>query len=392
MAKTVAMIPILLGSTRIPDKNLILVDGHPLVSYVTRACIESGAFDQIYLNSEHAIFGRLAKMLGVEFYPRDPRRGGSTCEMSNKSRQCTGDRCQTHDHYLFDFMDHLKGDANIVQVHTTSPLLEPTTIARFAEALGKQGVDSLFSVTDHYTETLFGDEPMNFSASRKIPTQTLPPVRMISWALSGWKSGSFMECYRTDDAESNGPTFCGNVEYFPLGKLEALDADTWEDLQIIEGCLSHRRHKVDTGRFRFSERVLDIEYDLQELIAHDGVHRVGIDGSNVRITNIDRIKQEMGEPPWLHLLVYSDTDQTALICQLPGEGARKHCHVTHDEWWVVLEGSFEWRLDDGEVVEGKQNDVIFLPKGTIHSIVCTSETAGLRLACGGRDMEHVYYD
>ena len=40
------------------DKNLLLVDGRPLSSYVINACKKSGVFDEIYLNSEHEIFKR----------------------------------------------------------------------------------------------------------------------------------------------------------------------------------------------------------------------------------------------------------------------------------------------------------------------------------------------
>src|SRR3989344_2379938 len=86
MPKKVAMIPLLLGSTRVKDKNLILVNGQPLVYYAIKACKESGAFDEIYLNSEHEIFRRFAQEYGVKFYKRDPSRGGSACSMKSKSR------------------------------------------------------------------------------------------------------------------------------------------------------------------------------------------------------------------------------------------------------------------------------------------------------------------
>ena len=65
--KIVAVIPVLLGSSRIPDKNIILVNGYPLSFYVAKACKKSGIFDEIYINSEDLIFERIAQQLNVKF-------------------------------------------------------------------------------------------------------------------------------------------------------------------------------------------------------------------------------------------------------------------------------------------------------------------------------------
>ncbi len=387
--KHVALIPALLGSTRIPDKNLLLVDGEPMAWYVARACQQAGVFDEIYLNSEHEVFGRMAKMLGVKFYQRSSSRGGSACTMRNISRQCGGERCQTHDHFLFDFMEHA-GPCLLVLAHTTSPLMRPQTIKAFVETMEREGYDSLLSVEERATEALMGGQPLNFSRSQKIPTQTLTPIQLITWALSGWKSESFMASYRRHSAEEPGPTFCGNTGVFPMDRIQALDADTWDDLYMIEACLQHRRQQEALGQHRFTDKVLGIERCLQELIGRDGVATFEDKGANSRHSSLHEIKRRMGSPPWIYLLIYSQTDQIGLICQRPGEGARRHCHVTHAEWWIVLEGIFEWRLGDGSVITAGPFDVVSLPRGMVHEIVCTSEEPGIRLACGARDMEHVY--
>lgn len=386
--KNVAIVPMLLGSTRIPDKNLILVDGYPMAFYVVRACIESGAFDEIYINSEHDVGEQFAKMLGVKFYRRDPARGGSACQMRNKSRDCAGARCQTHDHFLADFMEAVSAD-HLALIHTTSPLLLPESIRAFMRMLVDDGYDSLFSIEERHTEALFDGRPLNVSMARKIPTQTLTPVQLITWAMTGWKTELFMASYRRDIPDENGPTFAGRYGFFPLGKIEALDADTWDDLRLIEGALKYRRSQIVAGAHRFRTSTRSIDSNLKELMVRDRVVNFRADRANARLTNLDEIKRTMGEPPWLHLLIYSGDDQTGVIRQPPGDGAQMHCHVTRDEWWVVLEGEFEWRLEDA-VIKAGVHDVVYLPRGTVHSIVCTSPEPGIRLACGGRDMEHIY--
>lgn len=387
--KKVAIIPMLLGSTRIPDKNLILVDGYPLAFYVAKACKASGVFDEIYINSEHEAGKTFADMLGVKFYRRDPSRGGSACTMRNKSRDCQGQRCQTHDHFLADFMEAVPADY-LALIHTTSPLLRPESIAAFMGTLVNEGYDALFSIEERHTEALFDGRPLNVSMARKIPTQTLTPVQLITWAMTGWKVDTFLESYRRDVPEENGPTFCGSFGFFTLDRIEALDADTWDDLRLIEAALRHRRSRIETGAHRFRPETRRFDADLQDLMTRDGVMKYRANQANARLINIDEIKREMGAAPWLHLLIYSGDDQTGLICQPPGDGAQLHCHVTHDEWWVVLEGQFEWRLGNGDVISAGPRDVVYLPRGTVHCIVCTSPEPGIRLACGGRDMEHIY--
>ena len=67
MSKTIAMIPARMGSKRVPKKNIRLLNGTPLISYIIRAAKESGCFDEIYVNSESDILGQIAKSEGVKF-------------------------------------------------------------------------------------------------------------------------------------------------------------------------------------------------------------------------------------------------------------------------------------------------------------------------------------
>lgn len=360
--KKIALIPISPVPSRIPGRDLLLVDGKPMVFYIAEACRRAGVFDAIYLNAEEPIFGKMAGMAEIKFYPRKPAQDGSS-----------GDR------FLIDFMG-FAGPCYLTMAHPASPLLRPETIARFARLLETGTYDSLFSVEERGTKTVFGEE-----------TAGADPVRPTSRALAGWNTVSFMENLRRGRPGMPDPAFCGRAGFFPLSRMEALDADTWDELKIIEACLNYNREKRDPGKFVFHDKIRGIESDLRNLILRDGVTRYEDGGANVLHSRLDEIKRQMGPAPWAYVLAYTSTDQAALICQNPGEGARKHCHVTHDEWWLVVEGEFEWRLED-RTVKVKEGEIIFLRKGEVHHIVCAGDRPGIRLAFGGRDMEHIYVE
>jgi CMP-N-acetylneuraminic acid synthetase/mannose-6-phosphate isomerase-like protein (cupin superfamily) len=390
MSKIIAVIPLLLGSTRIPDKNLLLVNGYPLAFYVAKACKEAGVFDEIYINSENKIFSEYAKQLGVEFYCRPSQRGGSKCGMKNKSKDCGGHRCQVHDHFLTDFMEAVPSEY-LVQVHATSPLISPNTIRSFCNYVLSGEYDSMFTCEPTHAECFLKGEPLNFDKTKKTMTQELKPIDRVSWALSAWKTASFLGAYHRDDVGEAGPTYVGRVGTYPISHIEALDADNWDELFIIEACLNHAKRKDSLGKFRFQENISEIDHELARLIIRDGVEKfektTGFNQPHMRLTDF---KDKMSGSSWCHPVIYTENDQCCLISQAPGEGCRTHYHTTKDEWWIVIEGAFEWRLGDGRILRAESGEVVFLERGTIHTIVCVSEASGIRLACGGRDMEHIY--
>ena len=68
--KIIAMIPARLGSKRVPKKNLRIIDGQPLISYVIDTVLSCKVFDEVYVNSESEVFRQIAHEKGVMFYKR----------------------------------------------------------------------------------------------------------------------------------------------------------------------------------------------------------------------------------------------------------------------------------------------------------------------------------
>lgn len=390
----VAVIPCLSDSSRVPRKNTMLINGFPLVMYAVEACINSGAFHKVYVNTDNKDFIDLLKDYDCEVYLRDPKKGGVSCEMSNSSAHCAGGRCQVHDHFLMAFMGDISADY-VFQVHTTSPLIEPEYIKEFVDYLcSSEDHNCLFAKRSEQMESFYKGDPLNFSLSHKQPTQSLTPVDTICWAISGWSVSQFKEGYK------EGPTFYGNPGFMEIPKLQSLDIDNPEDIYMVEACLAHREKRDNIGKWFYNpEVVTGIEWELGGLIDKDGSPLKG-GKPNQRVVSLQKAKEFNGPGSWCHPVIFTDIDQVSFIQQLKDEGCRKHFHPTKSEWWYILEGTFQYSIwdyknegplseDPDEVVLASSGDVVFLEKGKIHIITCVTD-AGVRLACGGRNMSHVY--
>ena len=64
--KSVAFIPARSGSKRVPHKNIMKLDGHPMIAYSIRAAIDSGVFDSVICATNSKEYAEIAKYYGAE--------------------------------------------------------------------------------------------------------------------------------------------------------------------------------------------------------------------------------------------------------------------------------------------------------------------------------------
>lgn len=64
--KSVAFIPARSGSKRVPDKNIKLLNSHPMLAYTVRAAVESGVFDSVICATDSEIYADIARYYGAE--------------------------------------------------------------------------------------------------------------------------------------------------------------------------------------------------------------------------------------------------------------------------------------------------------------------------------------
>ena len=65
LTKFFAIIPARAGSKRIPDKNVQLIDGKPLISFPIVSAINSGVFEEVYVSTDSQKIANIAEYYGA---------------------------------------------------------------------------------------------------------------------------------------------------------------------------------------------------------------------------------------------------------------------------------------------------------------------------------------
>lgn len=329
MSKRLAIVKSPSFSSKLPSLDIVLVNGFPLVYYPVLTCSRSARFDEIVVLSTGPEVDHMASILNV---PAAHIENGP----------------QDYEQLLAKYPSD-----KVVVFNSTAPLMTVNTCQAFCRQLDSTNT-CLESPSDEGKDyaAVWGCNARDFVASQKTQNPGEP---------------------------------------FILPKTESFVVHDKEDLFIVEAILSYLKRAENVGRHKFSKRIKLIDGDVVKIMKDDSVSRYVNETVNSRKTDLMKVMNKMGTGSWCYQLIANQIDQIGLICQQPNESVRPHAHVTKDEWWVVMRGEFEWRLDGGEVISAKEGELVYLPAGTIHEIVCVSKESGIRLACGAKDFEHIYY-
>jgi mannose-6-phosphate isomerase-like protein (cupin superfamily) len=101
---------------------------------------------------------------------------------------------------------------------------------------------------------------------------------------------------------------------------------------------------------------------------------------NMLHTRIADVVARMGPPPWSVRLLQDERNLVTLIANPPGTGNRPHWHKDFDEWWVIMAGRLQWELTGGTVIQAAKDELVWVPRGTVHHIQNVGDELSLRMA------------
>jgi len=372
--KIVAMIPARLGSTRVKNKNLRLINKKPLIQYIIDTAIKSKLLDQIYVNSESEIFRNISKKSGIEFYKRSEKLASDTA---------------TNDDFALDFMENVECDV-LIQLLATSPFLSAEEIDGFISKMIEEKYDTMVSVYDVRIESIYKGNPINFIQNKKTPpSQLLEPVKAYACGIMGWKVGNFRENIKKYGAAYHGGD--GKIGFFEIKGFSTVDIDNEEDFVLAEAIAESLEQPIKKPKY-YSNNSDNIIYDANReiILVEDGVKKNEMFNYNKEKVSIDKIiRSNPKTESWSHTVINSPSNSATLIAQMPGEGNRMHYHHDWDEWWYIIQGEWEW-LVEGQKKQINKGEIVYIERNRVHKITAKGNKMAIRLAVSREDVDHVY--
>ena len=373
--KIVAMVPARMGSKRIKSKNLRFLDGKPLIEHVLETLSRIQIFNEIYINSEDEIFSEIADKYGINYYKRPDYLSSDEA---------------TNDEFAHEFLSNIDCEI-LIQILPTSPFITQKEIESFVNKMITDKLDTLVSVEHQQIACLYQGQAINFDNLKKNPpSQTMTPVMSYATALMGWRSSKFLENIENHEVAYHGGL--GKTDFFELKGYSTIDIDNEEDFVLAEAASIALKSSKIVPKYYDQKNSERSEVDVPSILAKDGVQINDLFDVNNEVVALSDILESMPKDvSWSKRVIDTDSNSMTIICQMPGEGNRRHHHPDWNEWWYILEGEWEWEIE-GEFKKIVQGEIVFMKKNRKHKITASGSNRAIRMAVSRGDVAHVYED
>ena len=220
--KVLAVVPARGGSKGIPRKNVRLLAGQPLISYVLRALAAAQTVDRVVVSTDDEEIKAVAQRSGAEVIDRPAELAGDAV---------------TLDPVVYHAVEQVEAAGFlpdvVLTVEPTAPLLRPATIDRAVLMLVESGADTVISLVNetHLAWTAGADGRGVPLYEKRVNRQQLPQRLRETGGVFASRRGIVTPTGRIGQ----------DVRLLELDPLEGLDIDAVEDWWIAEKALNRRR-------------------------------------------------------------------------------------------------------------------------------------------------------
>ncbi|MDA3048645.1 cytidylyltransferase domain-containing protein [Campylobacter sp. JMF_08 NE1] len=217
--KILAVIPARAGSKGIPNKNIRIIGGHPLIYYAINNAKKSKYITDIIVSTDSDEVKTLARQMNVN--------------VKNRNNDLCGDDI-TLDSVIYDAIDKEQEWDYIITMQPTSPTLKVDTLDSAIKYAIENNLDTLISCINaphlSWGEDQYGRKIPNYT--QRLNRQNLPPCYLETGAFVISKNSVVTKYTRIGK----------NVDVYEISESESQDIDNFSDLKSAE--LSLKLNKV----------------------------------------------------------------------------------------------------------------------------------------------------
>jgi len=221
--KILAIIPARAGSKRLVNKNILDLNGKPLIAYTIEAAKKSIYIDKVVVTSDSEAILNIAKEYQVDSLKRPDKLATDTATTIDVIK-----------HTIKNYKEY----DYLVLLQPTSPLRNEKHIDKAIELLGEKNADAIVSVTqmEHsplWSNTLSDDLDMSNFLKEEIKTkrsQDLEKFYRLNGAIYICKIDRFLK--------ENSLFLKNNIYAFVMDRKSSVDIDDATDFKLAEVLIS----------------------------------------------------------------------------------------------------------------------------------------------------------
>lgn len=222
---TIAIIPARGGSKRLPQKNLLPVDGLPLIAHSVRHAVAANAVETVYVSTDHEEIARISAEHGATIIWRPAELAGSTASSESA---------------LLHALDEITREGKhapelVVFLQCTSPVRADNDIDQAIAKLLQEKADSLLSVCDNKRFLWRHDKDSAISINYDFHARQ----REQDMAPQFQENGSIY-ITRTSLLRETGNRLGGKIALHLMDYWSSFQIDDPEDMELIEWIMQTR--------------------------------------------------------------------------------------------------------------------------------------------------------
>lgn len=226
--KNIAVIPARSGSKGLPDKNIKMLQGKPLMAYSIEAAQNSGKYDTIHVSTDSLEYAEIAKKYGADV-------------PFLRSSDLASDSASTWDAVKYVLTEYEKRDRlfdTVTVLQPTSPLRTAGDIKNAFRFFEEKNANMISSVCEMEHSPLWSNTlPEDYSMEEfedeavvNLPRQSLPVYYRENGAVYLLKVSHLMQ---------SGNIYKNGCYAYIMEKTHSVDIDDELDFLIAETILNH---------------------------------------------------------------------------------------------------------------------------------------------------------